>query len=111
MGLFFAFVACILIALSFIIQRSFLKGKKFSILAIIKSKKWWMGYGIGAVGGLFYILAMTRIEISILQPFMNLTPAFVALFAFFVFKEKLDKKEIIGIVILFVAAILLGVQI
>lgn len=111
LGIVYVLLSCFIIAVSVVMQRKFQKGKKFSIKKTIKSKYWLLAFAISLIGGLFYLMAIPLIDISILQPLMNLTTPFVFVISYISLKEKLSRNELIGVVILLIASVMLVVQI
>ncbi|MCW1297961.1 MAG: EamA family transporter [Candidatus Parvarchaeota archaeon] len=82
--------------------------EKFSITGMLKSKKWLIGIFFGAVGALLYVYAVKKIEITLLQPILNLSLIFPVVFGKVFLKEEMTKKELIGIIILIVGVLIIG---
>lgn len=65
---------------------------------------------IGAVGNLYRAKAYKHMDISSVAPFFNLSPAFVAIIAFFFLGETLSINQFFGIIILIAGAYILEVD-
>ena len=64
----------------------------------------------GAIGNLYRSKAYKHMEISSAAPFFNLSPAIVAIFAFFFLGEVLNLSQIMGIIILVIGTYLLEID-
>jgi len=65
---------------------------------------------LGAIGNLYRSKAYKHMEISSVAPFFNLSPAFVAVIAFFILGEQITGKQISGIIVLIIGAYVLEVD-
>ncbi|MCF6203537.1 MAG: EamA family transporter [Methylococcaceae bacterium] len=64
------------------------------------------GLASAFIASIFWLMAMTKFEISYAYPFMSLAFVFVLIFSVFVFKETLNFNKVIGL-----AFIVLGIVI
>ncbi len=55
------------------------------------------GLASAFIASIFWLMAMTKFEISYAYPFMSLAFVFVLIFSVFVFKESLNLYKVIGL--------------
>jgi uncharacterized membrane protein len=82
--------------------------KEFSIKGMLKSRKWLIGILIGGIGALLYLYAIQKIEITLLQPILNLSLIFPVVFGKLILKEEITKKELVGIIIIVIGVLIIG---
>jgi drug/metabolite transporter (DMT)-like permease len=59
------------------------------------------------LGWLIFITAISRYEVSVITPVLAMTYVFTAFYASIVLKERLTKKEVIGIIVIILGVIIL----
>jgi len=90
--------------------------KNFSIKNMKKlirellNKKLLTGVIIGGIGTLFYWKAISIGELSILQPLTNINIIVVWIFGWVYLKERIRSREWIGLLLIFVGAVVLSVS-
>ncbi len=67
-----------------------------------------LGIGSSAFAYLFYIEGMKRIGIQLSSLYMNIIPIITALASYFVFKELMTSRQLIGMIIVIVSIILIN---
>jgi uncharacterized membrane protein len=76
----------------------------------ILNKYFLTGIAIGFFGTVSYWKAMSIGEISIIQPLINISTIVTWVFGIFYLKEKVYPKEWIGLILIFVGALVLSVS-
>ena len=74
--------------------------------SFIKNKKWWWGFGIHVIGNLIVTLSYGFGPASLLLPLDTLKIAFTTALAAKYLNEKVTKKEVIGIGIIILSAVI-----
>lgn len=67
--------------------------KKFSFSGMIKNKVWLAALGIGVIGLIFYLAALSLADLSTVQPMTALTLVVPVISGVFFFKEKVGRLE------------------
>jgi drug/metabolite transporter (DMT)-like permease len=107
-GLLLVTIAVLLTSVGVIIEKkALLKFRKFVLRKVLKDPLWIAGFLLTIIGGGAYLWAISISEITVIQPLANLTIPIVAILGVFLLKEKFHLKEILGIMLMFVGAILL----
>ncbi len=85
--------------------------KNFSevIIGLLRNWIWLLGLVLNIVGGLFYFVAIAKIDISIVKPIITLYVVIASLLGVIILKETLSKGEIMGIIIAICGALMLAV--
>ncbi|NHI93927.1 MAG: hypothetical protein EAX96_15670 [Candidatus Lokiarchaeota archaeon] len=78
-----------------------------SFMTLVKSKIWLLGFSLGIIGGLPYMLAQGLIGVAIVQPLQGAGILVIAFFAVRWLKEKLSVLEKIGVVLLVISPVLI----
>ena len=103
-----ALVAAVLVGLGLSFQRIGLKKNKFS-LRMLKSKNWMFGSALATIAFILYYYALGIGKLSIIQPIINISIVFAAVFGYFFLKEKSSSKELLLILIIFLGVVLIAV--
>ncbi len=72
---------------------SFTKMKRFSVHAMIKNKTWLAGLVVGAIGIALYLMALTFVPLSTIQPMLAISVVIPIIAGVIFFKEKLITLE------------------
>ena len=108
-GILIAILVALLFGLCAFFQKVGLKEiSEFSIKGMLKSKKWLIGILIGGIGALLYLYAIQKVEITILQPILNLSLVFPVILGRLILKEEITKKELVGIIIILIGVLIIG---
>jgi drug/metabolite transporter (DMT)-like permease len=76
------------------------------ILSIITTPELLIGLGCYGVGALFYILLLTRVNLSVAGPAASLVYVFSVLFGYFIFKEYIPMTRLAGLSLIVAGVIL-----
>ncbi len=129
----FAFGCAVLAALSAILQKKTLLkehaaefSSTFSVIVVLVSLVLipWVEFNItwfmlsiifasaffAAIGFLLTVKALRHMDISVVSPMRNLSPALLAIIAFFVLGERLTLMQITGIVVLIIGSYILEID-
>jgi len=79
-----------------------------SAKSLIKNKFWLGGLFLSVVATLLYYAAMAKYNISLVQPFMALNPALTAILGWRILGEKISRKIIFAIVLIFCGILIDG---
>ncbi len=64
------------------------------------------GFFVAFIASVFWVLAMTKLELTVAYPFMSLAPAIVFLFGVYLFDEPLTTGKVVGIIFIIIGLIL-----
>lgn len=78
------------------------------IFGLLKNWIWLLGLGLNMIGGLFYFVAIAKLDISIVKPVITLYVVVATLLGVMVLKEKLSPGEKLGIAIAVGGALMLA---
>jgi multidrug transporter EmrE-like cation transporter len=76
-----------------------------SFPAIVSNVKLWLGVSSFVVSTFFWIMALSKFEVSFAYAFLSLGFVFVTIFAFFVFHEHVTPLRVVGIALICVGII------
>jgi drug/metabolite transporter (DMT)-like permease len=109
LGIILAIIAAILFGISTGIQKYSLERiSAFSIRKILMNKKWLSSLLVGAVGILFYLVAMRVAELSVVQSVISLTLIVQVLIGFIFFREKMVKIEWLAVIVVIAGVLLIA---
>jgi uncharacterized membrane protein len=104
-----AIIAAVIGGLSLSLQKLGLdKIDKIRPKYLIKSKIWIAGILLALTAFTIYIFALSIGKIAIIQPLMETAMVFTIIFNYLLFREKLDRFEIICFLLIFVGILLIA---
>ena len=83
------------------------RGLPRTLWTLIKDWKWTLGEVLLILDFLVYQLALSRYEVSVVKPLVNLNLIFVITFGVVFMKEKITKREILAITFIIIGAVLI----
>jgi drug/metabolite transporter (DMT)-like permease len=101
----------LLVAICFGISAAYQKysmkdSERFSFRELLKNKKWLLAMGIGAIGILLYLFALTFITITAVQPMLALSIIIPIIAGVVFFSEKIGYLEAASITIIIIGLVL-----
>jgi drug/metabolite transporter (DMT)-like permease len=80
------------------------------ILSIVTIPELIMGLGFYGIGAVFYILLLTRVDLSIAGPSASLVYVFSALFGYFIFHDSFSAQKLAGLALIAAGVVLVASQ-
>lgn len=77
---------------------------------VLRNLPWWGGMGLSAIATLLYYGALSRYNISLVQPMMAFNPVLTALIGWLYLKEHIELRTIIAILLIVGGLICAGTQ-
>lgn len=71
---------------------------------------WLLGLAVNGIGGLFYFVALAKLDLTIVKPIITFYVVVAAVLGAFVLKERVSRGELAGIAMAVGGALLLAVQ-
>ncbi len=115
-GMILAFLGQTTINLGFVLQKKGVKDlqvllnlKKPSNKVLLSSKTWLLGLFITVFGGLFNFLALSEVSVLIVQAFLGIGIALVPIFSYWLLKESITRRDLLGLGAVIIGIIILVV--
>ncbi|MBD3350953.1 MAG: EamA family transporter [Candidatus Lokiarchaeota archaeon] len=86
---------------------NFKKGWLKNLFNLVKKPFWLLGVAFLVSDFFVYQLALKKYEISVVKPLVNLNLIFVLFFGVVLMKEKITKREILGIILIMIGGLLI----
>ncbi|MCL4389325.1 MAG: SMR family transporter [Candidatus Marsarchaeota archaeon] len=86
-----------------------LRGIK-DIIKVIFKKPILVGFGGYAISLVVYLFALSKAPLSVVYPTFASTFIFITLLSWFVLKEKMDSKRIIGMSLIFIGIVIIAIS-
>jgi drug/metabolite transporter (DMT)-like permease len=80
------------------------------ILSILTIPELILGLGCYGIGAVFYILLLTRVDLSVAGPSASLVYVFSILFGYFIFHEVLTIQRFMGLTLIVAGVVLVASQ-
>ncbi len=80
------------------------------ILSIVTIPELIIGLGCYGIGAVFYILLLTRVDLSIAGPSASLVYVFSALFGYFIFHDSFSAQKLAGLALIIAGVVLVASQ-
>ncbi len=94
LGIVLSVAAAVLFGAAVIIQKYSMKGmKKFSIAALIFNRIWMLSIAVSGAGFLCYLLAISYVSVSSVQPIISLSTVVPVVGGAFLFRETMGVKS------------------
>ena len=81
----------------------------FQLIRQMMLSPWLVGglfvYGLGVI---FWLLALSRLDVSFVYPFASLATVGVILGSYFLFKENITRMRMLGIVVIIAGVLIIG---
>lgn len=90
--------------------RGALRDRRVIVEAILRNKIWTAGALINLAGGVFQILALSRGDITLVQPLVNMNIVLTVGAGVFLMGERVSRREAAGVVVVVLGAVLLGLS-
>lgn len=81
-------------------------GKLISLFKLILDPYIFSAFASAFVASLFWMISLTKFEITKAYPFMSLSPLIVFLFGVFVFNESMTLGKILGLILIIIGTII-----
>ena len=112
--LFLLLAACLLTCMGQVAQKFAVESwrdQPSTLLAKLRSPWLWLALASLGLGLLVWLLVLQRLEVGIAYPMLSLNFVLVTLVARFVFKEHIDTRHWLGVVLVIAGVVLLGRQV
>jgi drug/metabolite transporter (DMT)-like permease len=80
------------------------------VLSIVTIPELIVGLGFYGIGAVFYILLLTRVDLSIAGPSASLVYVFSALFGYFIFHDSFSAQKLAGLALIAAGVVLVASQ-
>jgi uncharacterized membrane protein len=79
-----------------------------SIIKIILSPHLYIGGVLYVIGAILNIIVLKELKYTVVMPLTSITYVWTIIISYFILKEKITVKKILGIILILIGAIILG---
>jgi drug/metabolite transporter (DMT)-like permease len=80
------------------------------VMSIVTIPELIIGLGFYGIGAVFYILLLTRVDLSIAGPSASLVYVFSVLFGYFIFHDSFSAQKLAGLALIIAGVVLVASQ-
>ncbi|MFC3942830.1 4-amino-4-deoxy-L-arabinose-phospho-UDP flippase [Pseudomonas gingeri NCPPB 3146 = LMG 5327] len=105
--------ACLLTCLGQVAQKFAVEGWRetsMGMLEKLRSPWLWLALASLGLGLLVWLLVLQRLEVGIAYPMLSLNFVLITLVAHYLFKESIDRRHWLGVVLIIAGVVLLGLH-